>query len=396
MTSWPLGRQLLICCGIAALGAAVWFGHAPARAFLAAQGWIEPSVPKTKRKRRSARGVPVIVQRTTMARNDASIVAVGTGRAMRTATLFPDAAGVVDEVAVQAGDRVTAEQTILKLDDATARLAVKVARQRVAQAQRTLERAKFLQRRRVQSNAQSDDALTTLELARLEVLQAQDALSDTVLRAPFAGIISLPEVERGDRVTTATRIAVLDDRSKLLLEFAVPENFFTRIAPGTPVTAITPAVPDQTFNGKVQTIDARIDTGSRTLKVRAVVDNARDRLRPGMSFAVRLEFAGAAHVSVPELALQYDNGAPFVWRVEGETARKVLVKTVRRTNDTALVDGPLAAGDLVIVEGVQRVREGRTLTFEPPDDRDTQTAPVAGNALSPTRAERAAPVRQPG
>lgn len=378
MQPWSLGRQLLIVGVIALIGAAGWFGYVPARAFLAEQGWIAADAgPGASRRGGGRRGgrngdeaVPVIVAPVGEARNDNDVIAVGTGRAFKTATLFAESEGVISALEVKAGEAVAAGAPILRLDKTKAELAVAVAQQRLALAERTLDRADFLKRRNVQSDATADDARTNLELARLELRQAEEALRDTVLIAPFAGVVSLPEVELGDRVTTATRVASIDDRSQLLIEFEVPEVFFTRMGPGTPITATTAAVPDREFEGALRTIDPRINAGSRTVRVRAAVPNEDDVLRPGMSFAVRLQFRGDTYISVPELALQYDNGAPFVWRVDGQKARKVPVKTVRRTSTFALVSGALESTDLVIVEGVQRVREGRSIVYENPTTID--------------------------
>lgn len=368
---WPIGRQILVAGAIALVAGAGWFARAPALTFLGERGWLGNAEGRSAGRGGTGRGngdggVPVIVAGVGEARNDDEVVAVGTGRALRTATLYSETDGIVSAVAVRAGAQVGAGEPILKLDTAMAELAVEIARQRLAQAERALERADFLKRRNVQSNASSEDARTSVELARLELKQAQEALADTVIVAPFSGVVSLPEVDVGDRVTTSTRVATIDDRTSLLVEFVVPENFFSRIALGTPVTAQTPAVPGRTFEGPVQTIDARIDTSSRTVRVRAAIANADDSLRPGMSFSVRIVFRGDTYASIPELALQYEAGRPFVWRVEGKKAVRVDVETIRRLNTTALVAGALAPGDLVIIEGVQRVREGKAVVFDPP------------------------------
>jgi multidrug efflux pump subunit AcrA (membrane-fusion protein) len=87
-----------------------------------------------------------------------------------------------------------------------------------------------------------------------------------------------------------------------------------------------------------------------------------------MSFVIRLVIPGKSYPQVPELSLQWLKGESFVWLVRGGKARKTLVRVVRRQNGFVLVDGKLATGELVVVEGVQRLREGRDVSIarEPP------------------------------
>jgi multidrug efflux pump subunit AcrA (membrane-fusion protein) len=97
------------------------------------------------------------------------------------------------------------------------------------------------------------------------------------------------------------------------------------------------------------------------VRVRAVVNNTADLLRPGMSFTVRLSMPGKTFVSVPELALQWGREGSFVWAVrEGQSVR-VAVRPVRRVAGRVLLDGALTTGETVVVEGVQRLREGRSV-----------------------------------
>ena len=365
---YSLARQLGLVAVIAGICLAGWYGHAPAVSFLAERGWVEAQTPKAdnRGRRRGGSAIPVIVARTTLGRNDAVLVAVGTARAHRTAALYPQADGIVSGVEAKAGDMVSQGDVILRLDRSKAELAVAVARQKVAQAKRLRDRAAYLKRRSVQSNAKLDDTQNSLDVAELELRLAEEALEDTVVVAPFTGVISLLVVELGDRVTTSTRITSIDDRTEVLVEFEVPEIYFGRLKQGTPVAASTAAYRERTFQGTLSMIDAQINTTSRTVRVRAAFPNGDDALRPGMSFSVQLAFSGGTYTSVPELALQYEDGQPFVWRAIDGRAARVSVTPVRRYNANALVKGALVEGDLVVVEGVQRVREGRKLEFDTP------------------------------
>jgi multidrug efflux pump subunit AcrA (membrane-fusion protein) len=95
--------------------------------------------------------------------------------------------------------------------------------------------------------------------------------------------------------------------------------------------------------------------------VRAAVPNDHDLLRPGMSFTIRLPLAGERFPSVPSISVQWDRDGAFVWRVTDGAAEQVFANVLKRSEGWVLLDGPLEAGDRVVVEGVQRLRPGRAV-----------------------------------
>ena len=140
-----------------------------------------------------------------------------------------------------------------------------------------------------------------------------------------------------------------------------------RVTADTPVTAVTPAFPDREIAGTIRRIDSRVDPTSRTVRVRAAFDNADDTLRPGMSFFITVRLPGPMVPVVPELALQWRAGESYVWRIKDGAAEKVEVRSLRRRDQSILVDGDLSPGDLVVVEGVQRLRPGRAVDMTAAD-----------------------------
>lgn len=317
----------------------------------------------------SKRGVPVVVDRAGSKANDIYIDAIATARAKRFVTLYPEVSGEVIDADLHAGDRVKSGEIVLKLDSKDAELAVELAKVRVEEAQLALDRSQRLLERNVNSAAKVQDAKTVLERAKIELRQAREALSKRTLRAPFDGVLGIPKVERGDRITSQTPVVTVDDRSELLVEIEVPEENLAHIAPGQTVTAKTPSFPNREFKGKLDRIDSRVMPASRTVMVRAVLPNEKDLLRPGMSFAVELTIPGKDYPTVPELALQWSKGKSYVWRVDGDTVTRVEVRSIKRLNRIILVEGDLKEGDLVVVEGVQRLRPGRKVTYTLPESK---------------------------
>lgn len=307
------------------------------------------------------KGVPVIVEAVGETRDSVLVEAIGTARARLSVTLFPAAAGEIVAFPVQSGAEVKKNDVIMRLDARDAQLQVRVADTRVKEGENALARAQRLRDNNVRSKANVEDAEVILERARLELSQAREALADRTVRAPFDGIVGIPKVEVGDRVTTGTEIITIDDRSTLLVEFEIAERNLSRLRVDMPVTARTPSFRDRDIEGHINKIDSRVDPVSRTVRVRAAFPNTDDSLRPGMSFFVRLDLAGDILASVPELALQWQNGESFVWRIVDGKAERVNVVSKRRLNNKVLIEGDIRPGDVVVVEGVQRLRSGRTV-----------------------------------
>ena len=376
----PISRQVVALVAIVAVGAGFWF----ARDYLpGVQAGSQKSAKKSKKKRGS-RGVPVIVTQVTEANDNTTIAAVGTARARKSVMIHAKSDGVIMDFHTKAGQRLSKGDLIFQLDSRQAELAAQIAGKKVTEAERQFSRARRLNRRKVNSDARVADAEIALDRAKLEQLQAKKVLSDLRIVAPFSGIIGLPKAEAGDRVTSTTPIVSFDMRRELLVEFQVPERYSARINSGKAIAATTPSYERRKFSGRIEYIDSRVDPTSRTVTVRAIIPNTDDLLRPGMSFAVEISLPGKAFAVVPELSLQWRKGESYVWLVRDKKAQKTLVTTVRRRNGIVLVEGGIAPKDLVVTEGVQRLRNGRKVVYDPPP----KDAPASQDPVQRTARDR--------
>lgn len=336
------------------VAATLWVAHG-----LLADNRSEATVP------RSQPPAPVVLGAVRLEREELRLDAVGTSRAIRSVTLFPEAAGEVAEVAFGPGEAVAAGDLLLALDARDERLALELAELRVADAQRVIDRYARAKGTDAVPITDREAAQTALAIARIERDRARVALDDRFVRAPFAGVVGLTDVEVGDRIDPSVAITTLDDRSALLVRFELPELMLGALTVGEPVTLSTWNAPGAPARGEVVEIGSQIDPVTRTVEVRARVANDEDRLRPGMSFRVELRIQGRAYPVVPEVALQWGADGAFLWRVEDGVARRLDADIVQRREGRVLVDAPLAEGDQVVTEGVQSMREGRAIEAVP-------------------------------
>mgnify|MGYP003670734410 CR=1 FL=1 len=293
--------------------------------------------------------------------------AIGTGMALRSVLIFPSVSGAVQEIDFRPGRPVSEGQRLLRLDDAHQRLAVQLAQVEVNEARREVTRLNRLKASGAVSQVRLEAAQAALQSADLRLELAKADLSDRSVFAPFDGVMGLSDIDKGDRVTPDMAIATLDDRASVLVEFNVPEEFSSRLHVGDPITVAPWTGSKERVNGRIAATGSRIDAATRSLKVRALIPNADDRLRPGTSFEVELAFQGQAYPGIREVAVLWSRNGAYIWRVADGRAEKVFVKIVRRDRGRVLVDGPLQPGDLIVVEGVQGLREGQALRAEPFD-----------------------------
>ncbi len=338
--------------------------------------WSSAADVKTAKPaaRGSGSGTRVLVEPANATPDKVVVRAIGTGEARRSATIYSKSAGEVVAVAFRSQDRVKAGQELLRLDDSHQQIAVRLAKVEVKDATRQLHRLEKLAPSGTASQARLETAQTALETANLRLDQAEQDLDDRVVYAPFDGVVGLTDIERGDRITTSTQITTLDDRSEILVEFDLPEEYAGRLKVGDPVSVRPWTMPDQRFAGTISQLGSRIDVVSRTLRVEATIPNTEDVIRPGTSFEVELTFTGKPYPSVREVAVLWSRDGAYLWRAVSKTgkdgkaqdrAEKVFVSIVRRDRGRILVDGPVNADDRIIVEGVQSLRPNQKVEAIP-------------------------------
>ena len=328
---------------------------------------VSPGAPSQQAQQRGGdaggeRSLPVIAEYATLMDEKTVVESVGTGKSALGVSIYPAVSGEVSDVLVRAGDKVTKGQVLVILNSERERLARNLAAVQVKDAEQLL--ARYEQARPLGAVAASevDSARTALAEARIQLDQAEVDLADRTILAPFDGIVGIPQIEAGDRVDSSTVLVTLDNIESILVDFEVAETRFDNVKPGQSVRVETWSLPGELFTGVVDSIGSRIDPESRTFAVRARVPNPNGRLLAGMSFAVYVDIEGKRYPSVPEISVLWGDGGTYVWRIDDDKVARIPVRVVKRTNGRILLDGPIADGDLIVVEGVLRLRPGRTVS----------------------------------
>ncbi|NBD95507.1 MAG: efflux RND transporter periplasmic adaptor subunit [Gammaproteobacteria bacterium] len=323
--------------------------------------------------------VAVIAEPVSMQTSVQRVEAVGTARARQAATIYAETGGEVTSIRFEPGDPVEAGSLLVTLEAEEEALAVALSEVKLREARQLLERYERIDVPGAVSDSQRDAARIAVEAAEIELELARAELDQRKIRAPFPGHIGITDVDVGARITPETPIAQLDDRSALFVDFEAPEQVFGEIVAGDTLEVIPFSAGQAPRPARVVTVGSRIDPERRLFTIRTLIDNRDDRLRPGMSFRVSFEIEGQSYAAVPEAALVWGGDGAYVWAVEDGQATRRPATIISRNEGRILVDAELSEGDLIVAEGVQKVRDGAPVsTGDTPAGPDTAAVQAVG------------------
>jgi membrane fusion protein (multidrug efflux system) len=290
--------------------------------------------------------------------------ALGTAHANESVDVTAKVSNLVTVVRFAEGQHVRRGQVLVELDGREAQAELAIAQAALSESRSQFNRSRELYTTRVLSEAQLEQIEATLKANEARVAFARSRLSDTVITAPFSGRVGLRRISVGSLVNPGTVITTLDDTSTIKLDFTVPETLLSSVQTGLDIVARSVAWPGEEFAGRVASIDSRVDPTTRSVTVRALVPNDRGLLKPGMFLTVRLTRGASNALLVPEQSLVPEQGNVFVFVVRDDHVEKRQVRTgERRVGEVQIVAG-LAAGEQVVTEGTQKLRDGAPVTVQ--------------------------------
>ena len=345
--SMSIVRQIVAILVLAIIAGAIWYLTAQtAGSQIGDDDQVERAVPVDLAEARAG----VITQ---------YVEAVGTLRARQSIEIKANASGQIADIRFEAGEQVEKGQILVTLDREIEEANAAEARAMLQDAEAQYERARQLLPNRTVAQAQVDALNAAFAVARARLAAAERRLRDRQIRAPFAGVVGLREVDLGARINEDTVVTTLDDLSAVELEFSVPGIFYGQVQRGQTVTATTASFPDRVFEGRIASIDTRIDPVARSFRVRAELPNPDNELPAGLFMVVRVTLGSRPDaVIIPEEAVMAEGRSTYVFRVRDGRAKRIEVELGQRQVGEVEVLQGLRAGDSVVVAGLQRLRDG--------------------------------------
>ena len=173
--------------------------------------------------------------------------------------------------------------------------------------------------------------------------------------ADFEGKLGKREIAQGV-LGSNSLIITLDDLKKIIIDIKVPENYVGVLKPGLKAEIINSAF-NKTFKGKVESISSRIDPSTRSILARIVVDNPEFKIIPGQLMTVKVIYDETKQIGVPESAVTIQGNTAFVYVVDTDIAEKKNIKLGKRNFGKVSIISGIDEGDIVISEGVSKVRD---------------------------------------
>jgi len=321
--------------------------------------WPEAKQEKSTFKRVVAvKMVPVL-----LAEFIESVEAVGTARANEQVVITSKYSDLVDEIYFDDGQRVKKGAKLVKLNDQEELAKVNELKANLSESQAHLKRLSELLASRATSKSLVEQQEAKTKAIEAQLVSARAKLNDLTIRAPFAGVLGFREASKGAYIDAGDVITSLDDLSIIKVDFHLPERLLTHIHVGQQVSAINSAYKDKEFIGKITALDSRIDSSTRSIKVRATISNKALKLHPGMLLNISVLLQVENILQLPESSIIPIEDIHYVFvEKEGKAIRKA-IKIGRRHPGLVEVLSGLVEGEHVVVEGALKLRDGSAVSI---------------------------------
>ena len=322
----------------------------------------------------------------------------GTLVAERDARIRSELAGAVQQTYVESGQRVDAGTVMARIDDAAVRDAELSAKSALTQAMvaaeqaaRELQRAKTLlaagaiAERDVEAADRGNlIAQSALADVKARLASAEKSMRNTVIRAPFAGVVSEKTVSPGDIVSPGTALFTVIDPRSLRLEASVPTSALGDVRVGAPVTFTVNGFEDRTLEGRITRVSPTVDPQTKQVRLMASVPNAKGLLVAGLFVEGRVAAEKRVGVMVPEQAIDQTAIRPYVVRLKGGKVERVDVELGVRDEAASVfeVRSGLASGDTVLLGAARGITLGSSVVVSTPTDIAGQSVPPPAASAS--------------
>ena len=343
--------------------------------------------------------VPVVAVAATAQAMPQSFSGIGSLVAVHQVTVSPEVGGRVTKIFFEAGATVRAGDPLVQLNDEPEQGDLLNYRAQTRLAQVNLARAKELASRQNGPLANVDTYQSQLDQANAGIAKTQALIAQKLIRAPFAGVLGIRQVDLGQYVSPGTMLVTLTDLDTLYANFTLPEQNRGALSVGQPIEIAVDAYPGRVFPARMTTIEPQVGADTRTIKLQATLANSEHLLMPGMFANARVVLPPIPDVvTVPETAVDYTLYGDSVFLVTEEAApapatgnqpagnqatgagnpvlrvKRTAVKVGERFDNKVAIISGLKPGDRVATSGQIKLNDGTAVTLTSSDALATPAA----------------------
>ena len=307
----------------------------------------------------TTRAMPPSIVKFTVPREAAlqeTVIMAGSLVASQQALLSSEREGVIRKIFIKGGQSVKKGQRLMQMSNDTAIAELKRAKSDVKLRREESARAKSLRKRGVNSEYDVDKALAQLDtaLANQEIVMAE--LDKRTITAPFSGQLGIRKVNVGSYVQKGEPLIELVSLHPLYVDFRIPETAISSVKMGDTLSVTIPAMPQLTLQALVRAISPSVNETTRTIAVRAMIDNADLQMKPGLFAKIKLPLkTNTAVFWLPETAIFQEGSRKMLMLNEGGKARRVAVEVLSYQNGEVAIGDGISASDIIVSEGHHKV-----------------------------------------
>jgi len=303
-----------------------------------------------------------------------TLSAVGSISAVQGAIVSTELGGIVSEVGFQSGSEAKKGDVLLKLDSSSEEALLHTAEADLELARANLQRERDLAARKVVSKQELDAAESTFGQKQGTVDNMRAFITKKQVRAPFDGQLGIRQVNVGQMINSGQQVVSLQALDPVYVDFALPQQELSKLAPGLEALVRTDAVPGREFKGKLTALNSMVDTVTRNVTLQATFENPDHALKPGMFVKIEIVLPEKGKTLViPGSAVSYAPYGDSVFVIdkkkdpktgkETQTLRQAFVRIGEARGDFVSVTQGLKAGDEVVSTGVFKLRNGMPVTI---------------------------------
>ena len=301
----------------------------------------------------------------------ATLSAIGSLTAVHGVTVSADLPGMVQEIVFESGRAVEAGEVLVRLDTRQEQAQLAAAEAQLELTRLSLDRLSGLREEGIVAQADYDRAAAEHKQAEARVGEIRATIQRKTIRSPFAGILGIRQVNKGQYLTGGDPVVPLQSLDPIYVNFSVPQQQVGKLRVGGEVRVSVEGMAGAGFTGRITAVDSIVNEATRNVQVQATLANPAGTLRPGMFVETQVGLgAPSAVVTLPTSAVSYAPYGDSVF-VVGELAgpdgqayrgvRQQFVKLAGTRGDQVAVASGLEPGAEVVSSGVFKLRNGAAI-----------------------------------
>ncbi|MGH1387240.1 efflux RND transporter periplasmic adaptor subunit [Kordia sp.] len=284
--------------------------------------------------------------------------------------ITPEMSGILKQVFVKEGQRVSKGQILARIDDGGMSQQVAQLQIQADLAKTTYERQKRLWDQKIGSEIQFLQAKSAYEAQQKAVDQLKVQLSKTAVRAPFSGVIDDVITEQGSVVGAGqSQIIRIVNLRDMYIEAVIPEKYLTSVTKGKDVEVYFPVLGEK-VNAKIRQASDFIDPNNRTFKIEIAVKNEKGNIKPNLTAKLKInDYTNPKAILIPQSVISENaDGEQYVFladSLQGKTAKakRAFISTGKTQGDFIEILKGLTDGDAIVNEGARSVNDGQEITI---------------------------------